>query len=202
MRHEEFARVVVRAGALFSLFAGCGDDGGGKAKGGGASQATLDPRGSECGSSTCTEQELRSYSDCIYDACGDKYEQCYGPDYQARKYSGPCGPYYTCLAKCGCSDTKCYLGCGAAPTDCGLCVENEIAYCVQDAACKQPACFGSAESSGKLYTCADLKKCCAAIPAGSTYRTLCDSEYNSSRQYGDSICNAFVSAFKTLEACP
>ena len=193
-------RVIISSVALCLAMVSCGgDDESTPSKSGSATPSA--PGMMSCtASSACDEAETEAYGTCVADKCDADYKLCLGPDYRSGKYSEVCGEYYTCLAKCDCRDNACFSACGVAPADCQLCLGNHLTYCAQNSGCKQPSCTGNADA-GQLGTCADLAKCCAAI-TDSTYKTLCQSEYNGAKGSGDIICSSFVKAFQQLKACP
>ncbi len=202
-------RVIISSAALCLAVVSCGgssDEGSKPSKSGsgtpGGSDMPSAPGMMSCTSSgACDQAETEAYGTCVADTCDADYKLCFGPNYRSGKYSEVCGEYYTCLAKCGCNDSACFSACGLAPTDCQLCLSNHLTYCAQNSGCKQPSCTAGSADAGKLGTCADLAKCCAAI-TDATYKTLCQAEYNGAKGSGDIVCNAFVQAFQQLKACP
>ncbi len=117
---------------------------------------------------SCTEAELKPYSDCLSEKCDTPYKQCYGDDYKNGNFGGPCASWIACVQKCDCKDTPCILACKAEEA-CKTCVE-QAATCGD--ACTEPECSkqGTPKPDGggnnPNATCANLQTCCDSMPAG------------------------------------
>jgi hypothetical protein len=60
-------------------------------------------------------------ADCYASKCGTEVAACFGEDWQALVFSGPCASFASCVVGCDC-DTICSQGCGAlAQGECLTC---------------------------------------------------------------------------------
>ena len=152
-------------------------------------------------SSVCDKAQVEAYGACIASACDTQYKSCFGDAYASGTFSGPCGTYYGCLARCSCNDNNCRQACGIASADCQLCIGNTIYPCVQMSGCTEPACTDGSVGSHPQLTCDDLATCCAAI-SDATQKSICQMEYTMAKAYGNTICDSFARGFKQTGACP
>jgi len=152
-------------------------------------------------SSACDKTETDNYGRCITRVCDAQYQGCFGSTYASGGFGGPCGTYYSCIAKCGCGSAACLQGCGIAPADCQLCIGNTITPCVQGSGCPEPACTDGGVAANTQLTCADLATCCSAI-ADATQKSLCQLEYGMAKAYGNAVCDPYVRGFKKTKMCP
>ncbi len=125
---------------ILALAAKCDDDGEdgdgdeGKPTPGSATGCDHDPPE---GMGDCTEDDMATYNDCLFETCTKEYENCLGENYMARDYSGgTCEKLQNCVDDCGCDQdcveecsikqtTPACLGCLAALSFCGLpCMED------------------------------------------------------------------------------
>lgn len=141
------------------------------------------------GSNTCTDAELKPYSDCVLEKCDPKYKECYGADYKTGNFAGPCGTYITCVQKCACNDVNCVLACQPEAT-CKTCLEG-MANCSDG--CTLPACATTTRDAGNTggKTCADLTVCCQSKEG--QIKTTCEQAAASGN---DTVCSASYTALQ------
>ncbi len=150
----------------------------------------------KCGgisSSNCTPAEVKQYDDCFATACDSKFSECYGADWKAGVYAGPCGTYTACFNACACGDTDCFTKCPDPSAECSAC-RIKSSSCSDG--CKLPAC-GTASTSGGT-ACAKLAACCAKIESPS-FKQNCDQSKETAGTDND-LCSTFVGIYKT--GCP
>ena len=167
-----------------------------------SSGSSGDSKFKNCGitsGTSCTEAELKPYSDCVLEKCDTGYKQCYGDDYKNGNFGGACGTWMACTQKCDCKDTACILAC---PLDdaCKTCSE-QIASCGES--CTEPECSKQgtpkpdAGGNNPNATCADLQTCCDGMPAGEQ-KDGC----NEVAQGGDDAsCGPVYNGLKTAGLC-
>lgn len=205
---------MLRAVLLCALTAGAcgdsdddkegGDNGGGNGgasgnggSGGGASAGERDENGN-CipETSTCTQAEQDAYTDCLTTMCDAPYKKCLGDGYKTGNFGGPCGTFIECSNACDCDDTACTQACTPS-SECTSCLTNDVSPCVQK--CEIPECYtgggaglpeGGIPGAGK--TCADLKACCDAKPAGQAKDTC--NQLLMASQNMDIACGAYYTA--------
>src|SRR4029077_8431019 len=83
-----------------------------------------------CNSNGCTAEQNQVYDDCVFDRCDAPYQMCFGAGYRSGTFSGPCGSYVNCLARCSCNDTACRGACGTVDTACQNCLFDQLVSCV------------------------------------------------------------------------
>lgn len=105
----------------------------------------------------CTRAQIDTYFDCLNTACEDTLRTCYGVDYRAGSYAGPCGPLIECAVDCACSDDDCVQACPHEQA-CGDCFTDNL--CGED--CSIPSC---AAEDGAGLGCSDLLACCHTLDA-------------------------------------
>src|SRR5215467_13900780 len=66
---------------------------------------------------TCTGVD--TFESCLESHCDSQAKACYGSGYKSGNFSGPCGPFISCISQCNCGDTTCQSGClGKLTNDC------------------------------------------------------------------------------------
>ena len=178
-----------------ALALACSSSSTGSGTSGGAS-GTFTNGINKCGgtsSSNCTAAEVKQYDDCFATACDGKFAECYGADWKAGTYSGPCGTYTACFNACACGDTACFTKCPEPSAECSDC---RIRSSSCSDGCKLPAC-GTASTSGGT-ACAKLAACCAKIESPS-FKQNCDQSKETAGTDND-LCSTFVGIYKT--GCP
>jgi hypothetical protein len=177
----------------------CGDDDdkSNNNNGGGGGR---DPLTGECPNdgdteSSCTDDELKGYSDCAVEKCDSKYKECLGDGYKNGSYGGPCKEFTTCVNKCSCGDDACVEACGAPTRECTSCLTN-AGQCIVSM-CELPECATGnidLEDAGISldYTCDDLQGCCAGLSGDD--KTICDQVYNQAKGSGDLACSVAYSS--------
>ena len=180
-----------------------GNSSGASGTSGGQSSGSSSSKFKNCditGGTTCTEAELKPYSDCVLEKCDTSYKQCYGDDYRNGNFSGPCGTWMACVQKCDCTDTACVLACKLDEA-CKTCSEDaQVETCGES--CIEPECSkqGTPKPDGgnnPNATCADLQGCCDGMPAGEQ-KDGC----NSVAQGGDDAnCGTAYNAMKSAGLC-
>jgi len=146
---------------------------------------------------SCTEAEMKPYSDCLMDKCDTSYKKCYGDGYKSGSFSGPCGTFITCLQKCDCTDTQCILACKPDEA-CSTCSE-EMQTCA--GSCTEPECSKIGNDAGDTAnaTCADLQACCDSV-ADPDQKEGCQQAKDAAND-DDAACSSYYSAFKTAGLC-
>lgn len=178
-----------------------GPSGGGTSGGGtsGSTGSAIKNCSTSSDKSTCTDAEIKPYSDCINDKCGAKFAECYGPGYKTGNFGGPCGTYITCSNACACNDTTCYQKCGTPAPACSTCLQG-VGTCTS--ACTAPACATASTSSSSggpgAKSCADLKACCDAI-VDPAKKTECNQTYSAVKA-SEASCNAIYTTYAAQ--CP
>jgi hypothetical protein len=120
---------------------GSGSGSGGSASGSGGASGLTQCAGSTFGS--CTQAEIKTYSDCVTTACDSEYKTCLGAGYKSGTYSGPCGDHTKCVSACNC-DSTCISQC----TQSSECTTCEQSYATCGASCSLPACVGLGVDGG------------------------------------------------------
>jgi hypothetical protein len=140
MISARFVTVFALAAGVGFIVANCG--------GSDSSSAT---NGLSCptssGTAACTAAQVKPYSDCVESKCGSAFQECYGSGYKSGSFSGPCGTWIGCYAKCNC-DKTCQSACGLPPAECNTCLSTKVTPCVLGAACTYPMCNGTGGSGG------------------------------------------------------
>lgn len=170
--------------------------------------------------SGCSQAQIKEYSSCVEDACSDKYEECYGPNYKKGEFSGPCASYMECISDCDCDDTACTQAC-TMPSACQSCVIG-FGSCASSCISKLSCATGGAGDGGTLSfdaslgdsgvvikdgsitvgdatislnkTCKDLQNCCASI-TDTTKKNQCNTYYDAIKASGDQVCSVAISNF-------
>jgi hypothetical protein len=142
----------------------------------------------------CTENELRSWGDCIADACKASYETCYGPQWRAGLYAGACAPFMQCATQCHCKDSNCVNAC-AGLEECVSCTDAHS--CDLNANQCELGCDLFVPASNK--TCEDLSQCCPGI-ADADLRAECFDGVERLRgtAEGDEACTGIYALFSAL----
>lgn len=127
---------LVAAASSLALAVACSSSSTG---GGGATVSSPDPNHpvTRCGAPTCKAGELDAYNACVQERCEGQYKKCLGDNYKSGTLTGACGPHFTCLNACDCSDSECRLKC-TLNDECLKCYVEDIAPCEQG--CPLPAC--------------------------------------------------------------
>jgi hypothetical protein len=185
------ASVAVLALTALAVLAACGSDDDAKPTAVGSLSCQSAP-------GPCDQDETNQYGQCVADRCDAEYQACFGPTYRNGTFGGPCGTYYTCLAKCGCNDNACRQACGIAPYACQVCLASRLTTCANNSGCKRPSCVAQPPPGGN--TCADLLRCCNGM-TDPNERSFCISEYQGAVRYGDFICSTFVQGFRASGMC-
>ena len=101
---------------------GGGSGGGGGGTGGDDPQAPVilppNSSGQSCqnGESSCDDQAaIDEYADCAVTTCDAEYRQCFGDDYLAGTFGGPCQPLMECAVQCQDCDQPCLQACSEDP---------------------------------------------------------------------------------------
>lgn len=147
---------------------------------------------------SCTEAEMKPYSDCLTDKCDTGYKKCYGDGYKSGTFSGPCGTWMACVQKCDCNDTSCILAC--KPDEACQACSTEISTCGDS--CTEPECSKQGVPDGgnnANATCADLQACCDSMAAGEQ-KDGCQSALDDAND-DDTKCAPYYNAFKTAGFC-
>lgn len=147
---------------------------------------------------SCTEAEMKPYSDCLLSKCDAAYKKCYGDGYRSGSFSGPCGTWIACVQKCDCSDTGCILACQSDDA-CQTCA-SEVESCHDT--CEEPECSkqGVPDSGdGGSATCADLQACCDSMEPGEK-KDGCQSAKDGSNG-DDATCAQYYGTFKAASLC-
>jgi hypothetical protein len=146
---------------------------------------------------TCTEAELRPYTECVSRNCESGFVECYGPDYKNGKFSGPCSEYLGCVQRCDCNDSACITECVKKMDQaCQNCV-LKIGNCQQG--CSLPECANpQGNVDGGTKTCDDLKACCDKI-ADKQLKDVCNNLHQNASG-NNTVCNAYYSGYKMY--CP
>jgi hypothetical protein len=180
---------------------------------------------SNTGGGTCTAEQNKAYSDCIIGKCDAKYQACLGAGYKSGSYSGPCGTWIGCTAKCGCGDMMCRSACGLPDQACQTCFSGELAQCVLASGCTAPVCTGGGtggsgggtggsgggtggsgggtggSGGGGGGTCADLMKCCNAMTNADS-KASCNQAYMGVMAGGDQACGGVLAIYRANKLCP
>ena len=115
------------------------------------------------GFGSCSEQQIKDYSQCVEQACQSQYKSCFGPDYRSGDYAGPCADYSECLGGCSCEDDRCRAACEQPPA-CTTCMAGFSSCglsCATKIACALPG--GGDGGAGSDEACDDLAACCESI---------------------------------------
>jgi hypothetical protein len=182
--------------------------------------------------SKCTAEQNKMYSDCLISKCDAQFQACYGSGYKSGSFSGACGPYLTCISKCGCTDMACKSACTITP-DCQTCITGMLAGCALSSGCTLPVCTGTGTggtagagtggtagagtggaggagtggaggSGGGGTGCAALSTCCAAF-ADAGAKMACQqalAEFQMLGAQGDQACTQAVSLYRQMHLCP
>jgi hypothetical protein len=213
MFSARFVTVFALAAGIGFMASNCGssDDGG-------SSNNNLNCP-SNTGTGTCTAEQNKAYSDCIISKCDAQYQACLGAGYKSGSYSGPCGAWIGCTAKCGCGDTACRSACGLPDATCQACFTGQLATCVTSSGCTAPVCTGTGTGgtgggtggtgggtggTGGSTTggCGALMKCCASANNASI-KSACEAQYNAlkSQAGSDMACSLLAGQYKMAGYC-
>lgn len=210
--------VMLSALALAGLaaFAACGDDDD-DGDNSGSNMCDM-PAGQNM--SGCSQAQIKEYSSCVEDACSDKYEECYGPNYKKGEFSGACASYMECVSECDCDDAACTQAC-TMTSACQSCVFG-FASCSSSCIGKLSCATGGSGDGGTLSfdaslgdsgvvikdgsisvgdatislnkTCKDLQTCCASI-SNASQKNTCTMAYDALKGSGDQACSVAISSF-------
>jgi hypothetical protein len=119
---------------------GTGGTGGSGGAGGTGGSAGMGLGCVGAGTSRCSMAELDPWNQCVLAKCQTEFKACYGAGVQTGTFTGPCGTYVTCAAKCACGDLPCFLACGAPSAECQTC-SGTVETCRNGSGCVKPACL-------------------------------------------------------------
>ena len=177
---------------------------------------------SNTGTGTCTAEQNKAYGDCVLAKCDSTYQMCLGSGYKSGSFSGPCGSWIGCYAKCNC-DKACQQQCGLPPAECQTCLFEKVTPCATSSGCMAPVCTGGGTggsggstgtggggggstgtggSGGGGSACTDLMKCCASA-TNAQIKTACDAQYNTLKAQGgtDTVCTMLAMQYKAAGYC-
>jgi hypothetical protein len=136
----------------------------------------------------CTADQT-AYEQCLINKCDADYAACFGAGYKSGAFGGPCGPYVQCVLACPCDSNHatCEQNCfPKATSECMTCGQT-VDTCENNSGCVDPCAgsggggqggsgqggsgqggtgLGGTGGTGTTVTCAQLKDCCAKLPAG------------------------------------
>ncbi len=145
---------------------------------------------------TCTEAEMKPYTDCLLQKCDAEYAKCYGADFKNGSFSGACGTWMTCVQKCACGDTQCILKCEPDEA-CQTCVTSSAIDTCGDS-CTEPACSANGTPDDDAKTCADLEACCDGMTDAGK-KQACEAVVGKG---DDAQCGSAYTGFKGSADCP
>jgi hypothetical protein len=179
----------------------------------GGSDSSSTPSGLACPTTSggsCSAAENKAYGDCIQNKCDGAYQMCLGSGYKSGSFSGACGAWIGCYAKCNC-DKACQANCGQPSGECTTCLTAQVSPCVLSSGCAAPACTGGGtggsgggtggSGGGGTGTCSDLMKCCAAI-ADASQKSACQNALTGAMMAGDQYCGLLLTQFRASKLCP
>ena len=207
---SRYGRFAVVFGAAAALLAGCkGDDSSGTGGAGGkAPDAPVvlppNPSGQSCenGESTCDDQEsVNEYADCIVTTCDSEYKECFGDDYLAGNYGGPCKGLMDCAIQCQDCDQACLTDCSNNHFDgaCKTCITGPILDCVIGALTGGKCTIPCGPSTGGGI-CDDLEACCNSL-AEDDGKQDCLTTYGTVKLGGDAACKTSLDTYKLSGKC-
>jgi hypothetical protein len=195
----------------------------------GGSDSSSNSNGLNCpatnGGVTCNAEQTKAYGDCLQSKCDTAFQGCYGAGYKSGSFSGACGTWIGCYAKCSC-DKTCQAMCGAPPAECLTCISAQVSPCVTSSGCVSPTCTGTGTGGsggggsggasgtggsgaggagggggGGGGTCADLTKCCNSL-ADANQKATCNMAVMASMSAGgDFYCGQVLMVYKASGVC-